>query len=129
MTNTTLIEQRLREEVLKERMIIDSITILATVEYIQNLLEIKLLEIDHLQDNYRFEEVAPLKDQVLALLAKLRREEQRMDEFMVKYKRLIHEEKTLLPRPRKSKPIYLRGVPPNPRRKEEGQKVSGQPQT
>lgn len=112
--------QRLREDILKEQMLIDSVIILASVEFIQNRIEEKLLEIDTLGDDYTFEESALIRTQVLELLSKLRREEKAMDEFMARYKRLLNEKKAMLPRPIKGKPIYLRGVPTYIRRQEAG---------
>lgn len=116
MTNAEIVEQRLVDQAFKERMILDSIIILATVEYIQDKVEQKLLEIDALGDDYTFEDTAKIRIQVLMLLAKLKQEEKRMDEFMAKYRRLINEKKGILPAARKKKQIYLRGVPSNTRR-------------
>ena len=115
MTNTEIVNRRLQEEALKDRMIVDCIIILATCEYIQNRIEEKLLEIDALENEYSIDEVSVIRTQVYELLAKLHREEQRMDEFMAKYKVLVHEKEALLSHSRKGKPVYLRGVPPHPR--------------
>lgn len=113
MTNAEIVSKRLQEEALKDRMIVDCIIILATCEYIQNRIEEKLLEIDTLQNEYSIDEVSVIRTQVYELLAKLHREEQRMDEFMAKYKKLVNEKEALLSHPRKGKSICLRGVPPH----------------
>ena len=114
MINTQVVEQKLQDQALQERMIEDSIFILASVEYTQNLLEQKLLEIDTAESDYRFDDLPGLRDQVIALLTKLRLEKKLMEYYMVKYKRLVDEKKTLLSRPVKKRAIYLRGVPPHP---------------
>lgn len=114
MISAELVEQRLQSEALKDRMILDSILILATCDKIQDQIEEKLLEIDDAKI-YNNGQLSSLKNQVFELLAKLHREEHRMDEYMVKYRKLVNEEKTLLSRPRTKKQIYLRGVPPNTR--------------
>ena len=113
MINTQVVEQKLQDQALNERMIEDSIFILASVEYTQNLLEQKLLEIDTAESDYRFDDLPGLRDQVIALLTKLRLEKKLMEDYMVKYKRLVDEKKTLLSRPVKKRTIYLRGVPPH----------------
>jgi hypothetical protein len=112
MTNSQIVQRRLEEQALKDRMIVDSITILATVEYLQNQLEKKLLEIDSVSDDYNTVDTSVLRKEVLALIASLNREEKRMDEYMVKYKRLLNEKKALLSCAIKKRPIYLRGVSP-----------------
>ncbi len=106
-------------------MIVDSIIILATVEFIERKIEEKLLEFDALNDEYTFEEAAQIRSQVLALLSKLRQENVRMDEFMAKYRRQLDEKKVMLSHSRQRKPIYLRGVPTYTSRQGRGNKVQG----
>lgn len=115
MTSAQLVARRLHEQALKERMIVDSIFILSSVEYIHRQIREKLLEIDAIEANYRFDELPQLRAEVLALLAKLNQEEKRMDEYMAKYGKLVNEKKALLSCPRSKKQTYLRGVPPNHR--------------
>ena len=81
MINTQVVEQKLQDQALNERMIEDSIFILASVEYTQNLLEQKLLEIDTAESDYRFDDLPGLRDQVISLLAKLKIEEKLMEEI------------------------------------------------
>ena len=120
MIDSLTIERKLNEQALKERMVLDSILILATVEVIQAKLEKKLLEIDEALFYNKDGEMPKLRGQVLALLEKLHREEQRMDEYMAKYQQLVNEKKALLSRSCQKKPIYLRGVSPHSRRACEG---------
>lgn len=129
MIDVKSIHSKLQEQALKERMILDSLIILATVEYFQDRIEEKLLEIDALQDDYKFDEISLIKQQVLQLIAKLRREEQRMDEFMIKYKKVIDEKKALLSRPVQGRQVYLRGVPANQRRQNQSSTVSEKDET
>lgn len=109
-----VIERKLQEQALKERMLLDSFLILGTVETLQDAIEQKLLEWDEVYLYNKDGDLSELRDQILSLLAKLRREEARMDEFMVKYRKLVYEKEALLPRAGTKKPIYLRGVPPQP---------------
>lgn len=111
-----VIERKLQEAALKERMLLDSFLILDSVEAIQDQLERKLLEIDEAGLYNNDSELLLLRRQVLGLLAKLHQEEKCMDEYMAKYRELVNEKKALLPRARTKKPIYLRGVPPHTRR-------------
>ena len=120
MICSEVIELKLQEAALKERMLLDSFIILDSVEYIQDQLEKKLLEIDEAELYNNDGELPLLRRQVLALLAKLRQEEKRMDEYMAKYRKLVNEKKALLSRTRTKKPIYLRGVPPHERRFAQG---------
>jgi hypothetical protein len=110
------VERRLQEAALKERMLLDSFIILGTIEVIQEKLEKKLLEWDEVYLYNKDGDLSSLRSQILALIAKLKQEEKRMDEFMVKYRKLVYEKKALLPRARTKKPIYLRGVSPHERR-------------
>lgn len=116
MTHDLIIRKALFSQVIRERMMLESIIILATVERIQYMIEQKLLEIDSLEDDYTFEQVAKLRIEVLELLGKLRREERQMDLFMSKYKRLSDEKEAMLPYSSKKKQVYLRGVPTYTRR-------------
>lgn len=102
-------------------MLLDCFLILDSVEWLQGRLEEKLLEIDAIEDDNKVE---LLRKQVLSLLAGLRREERRMDEYMAKYKKLVYEEKALLSRPVKKRPIYLRGVPPHSSRQAQSSQVA-----
>lgn len=113
MPYNQLIDRKLQEQALKERMVIDCILILGTVEYVQRQIDQKLLEIDEATNNNNDDALLVLRREVLTLLAKLRREEKRMDEYMVKYRRLVDEKETLLSCVVKKRPIYLRGLPPN----------------
>ncbi len=113
MVDKTLTQRRLQEEALKERMVDEAVSILASVEDVERRIAEKLLELDS-ATLYNNDDTL-LRRQVLGLVAKLRREERRMDEYMTKYRKLEHEKEALLSRPCPQKPVYLRGVPPNPR--------------
>lgn len=119
MTNTQIAQKRLSDQALKERMVDESSSILETVDYLQDLIEAKLLEIDGLPDDYTCERASKMDKQVRQLLSKLEVEKRHMDDFMVKYRRLVNEKETLLPSPRQEKPVYLRGVPTNQKRTRE----------
>ena len=113
MIKTKSFQESSQRQLLKEKMIEDAILILASVEWLQTKTEEKLLEIDAVQD---YNKALSLGKDILFLLGGLSREEQRMDEYMAKYKRLINEKEALLPGTCKKKSVYLRGVSPNKRR-------------
>lgn len=112
MISVSLVMRRLQEQAMKERMVLDAILILASVEWIQDVLERKLLEFDKAIENNNDGEERRLKAEIRSCLSKLDGEISRMDEYMVKYRRLINEKEKLLSCPVQEKKVYLRGVPP-----------------
>lgn len=126
MNDASIVERRLQEQALKERMLVDAIFILATVERIENQLEQKLLEIDAAELYNNEDELPRLRNQVLGLVAKLRREEARMDEYLVKYRKLVYEKKEILPRALKARKVYLRGVSPLTRGQAQSESLASQ---
>jgi len=123
MIDRKLVDRRYREQALKERMLLDSYLIFETIDKLIDSIEEKLLEIDILDDDNKIER---LRKQVLSSLDALDREQDRMDEYMVKYKRLVHEEEKLLSRPIEKREVYIRGIRPNTIREASGEKVAGQ---
>lgn len=119
----SIVEQKLQEQALKERMLLESFFILSTVEFIEERLERKLLELDR-AIIYNKNELL-LKRQILEFIRKLKREEVRMDEFMAKYSQ-IYEKKKLLSSPIKKGTVYLRGVPPHKHRAAQSAGISSE---
>lgn len=112
MIHEQVIQQRLQEQALKERMVLDAILILSSVEWVQDKLERKLLEFDEALENNKDGDLPRLRREILGCIRKLDREMAQMDLYMLKYRRLVDEKKELLPSARPKRPIYLRGVSP-----------------
>jgi len=98
-------------------MIVEAIILLSSIEWTQDELEKKILEFDTAEANNNLDDLSRLRREILGYVKKLDRELANMDEFMLKYRRLIDEKKELLPSLVKERPIYLRGVPQNSVRK------------
>jgi hypothetical protein len=114
MIDSKLVEQKMQEQVLKDKMIADAVLILSTVEWLQKRVEEKLLEINE-TDEDNIEKLLLIKKQVLSLLARLRAEERQMDRYMLKYRRILDEKKALLFGTCEKKQIHLRGIQKNER--------------
>ena len=125
MISNDVVNKRLQEQALKERMVLDAILILASVEWLQDKLEKKMLEIDEAETNNKDGDLPRLRREILSCIRKLNREMANMDEYMVKYKRLVDEKKELVPRAIKKRPIYLRGVLPHTIREAQSESLAG----
>lgn len=77
----------------KEQMIIDSILILKSVAWTEQLINKKLLEFERAEADYKDKEAEKLRKEILGLLKRLDRENANMDVFMTKYGKLVKHEK------------------------------------
>jgi len=124
MISNDVVNKRLQEQALKERMVLDAILILASIEWLQDNLERKILEIDEAENNNKDDDLPKLRLEILSCVRKLDWEIANMDSYMLKYKRLIDEKKELVPCTFKKRPIYLRGVPTNAPREAQGKSMA-----
>jgi len=120
MIEDTLLNEQFEDYVLKEQMILEAVLILAEVEWLKDRLEQKLLELDSIDGDNISGSFNKIKGEITSLLAALKREEIRMDEFMFKYRKIINEKKALLHRPGSKKSVQLRGVSAKQRRTAKG---------
>ena len=97
---------------LKQRMLTDSLLIIKSVFWVENQINQKSLEFEQAIDDDNYEKAELIKDQMGVLIARLRMEERNMDAFMVKYRKLVQDEKqTLLSNIIKKKPLSTRMLP------------------
>ena len=114
----------LRQVALKYLMLKEANLILLSVDFLEAQIETVSLEIDRAELHHNWPEVKRLQVKLLGLLAKLNRETVYMDEYMVKYKRILDdEEKALLYGFSKKKQVSVRCVPTNPGRAQESQSL------
>lgn len=91
-------------------MVQDASLIGKSVDFLENQIEQKLLEIDVAEAEYRYLEVDRLKEQLSKMLDKLRRERSIIDAHLLKYQTLgENEKKELLSSLGKEKQVSLWG--------------------
>ena len=78
---------------LQKSMINDANVILQSIDFLENLINKKLKLVDIAIANSDTEQLEILKKEIYQLLRKLRLEEKQMDVYMVKYKKLVQNEK------------------------------------
>lgn len=83
-------------EDLKHLMLADSRIILKSIDWTEIEINKKLLELEQAIDNYNYELAESIKNQILNLNRRLNRELKNMDGYMVKYRKLIQNEKEAL---------------------------------
>ena len=95
-------------------MINEANTILSSVDFLEKEITKKCLEIEEAEINYNQTEVEQLKTQLSQLLVKLSYETSNMDAYMIKYRKLVEDEKkTMLSSFSKKKQISLRSISKN----------------
>jgi hypothetical protein len=86
--NEKSITLSLRESILK-----DAILILNSISFYEKQIYAKLAEIDEAENNKLFDEFPRLERETVALCKKIDHENQEMDRFLIKYRRLVNDEK------------------------------------
>jgi hypothetical protein len=80
------------KESLQSQMLQDSLIIFKSIEWIEKEIDKKLIELDKISIN-NLEDFKILESQILVLVRKLSIEEDNMDKYMIKYRKLVNEEK------------------------------------
>lgn len=85
-----------KEPNLQERMISDANLILSSIDFIEAEIELKLKLFEKNLFANNIKGASKIEKEVLFLLRKLSCEEKEMDKHLLKYRRLIDEEKKML---------------------------------
>ena len=107
-------------QTLQENMVTEANIILSSVDWYERKIDQKLLEIEQ---KLSYNSIEILRRELLSLLAALKREERNMDEYMAKYRKLVHEENKRLYHLSKKHPPCLRGVSTNITRSKSGEGI------
>ena len=78
---------------LREKMLEDAQLILRSVAFFEREINKKMSQIEEAENNKLFDDLPLLGIQLLALLKKIKKENDIMDTFLIRYKRLIKNEK------------------------------------
>jgi hypothetical protein len=104
----------LGQAALKLNMVREAELILASVDFLEKEIDKKLGEVEEAANNYEFDRIDGLQEQVVKLLSKLDRETDNMDAHMLKYRSLHnHAEKEMLFGLSQEKSLPLRSFPTN----------------
>ena len=85
--------ERIKFSPLREKMLHDAILILRSVAFYEQEINKKMGEIDEAERNHFDDDIPILLKQLESLRIKIGKENIEMDEFLIKYKRLIQDEK------------------------------------
>lgn len=96
---------------LEQEMQRESILILQEVAWLEKLINKKTLEFQQAWQKNNIELADKLQGEVCNLLDKLGREEKIMDDFMVKYRKLVDEKEKLLSNSLKENEVHIRRIP------------------
>jgi PIN domain nuclease of toxin-antitoxin system len=83
----------------REQMLSEAALIFSSVSFFEDEVNKKLGELDEAVNNNYIEDLPQLEKQVIALIKKLTDENKEIDNFIIKYKKeLSNEKKAILPR-------------------------------
>ena len=85
--------ERIKFSPLREKMLHDAILILRSVAFYEKEINKKMGEIDEAANNHFYDDLPLLLQQLEELVIKIGKENIVMNEFLIKYKRLIQDEK------------------------------------
>ena len=109
------------QRIFHNQVMAESVTMIATVDFLEREVEKKLLEIDEAEANYNYEKLDRLKAQVMSLLSKLDKEVENMDSLRKKFRSMAnHEKQKMLFSLSQKKQVFIRGVPPQSRGSQKG---------
>ena len=118
-----------REISLKVEIFKDGELLVRSVNFLQDKMEEKILEIERADAQYRYEEAELLRGQLQSLLGRLQRESRNLDSYLLKYQGLIqHEKEELLRSIGKKEQVSVWGVPPQSGRLQTGQSLQAEAQ-
>lgn len=83
-------------EDLQEQMKKDALVIIASVGFVEREIERNFSLLEEAVNNGYHEDVKLLEKRILSLVAKVGDENKNMDDFMLKYKKVIQNEKTAI---------------------------------
>ena len=84
---------------LREEMLTNALLILKSVGFMENLINKKMAELNEAEQNSLYDEFPRLEKELLALVSKIGAENKNMTDFIIKYKKIIQDEKSqILPR-------------------------------
>lgn len=78
---------------LQDEMVREANLILESIDWLENQIDKKLLLFDKAVTNSNFKLLKTLESDIENLVAKLHREEENMEGYMIKYRKLVHDEK------------------------------------
>lgn len=81
---------------LNKEMVEKSNLIIKSIDWIEEQIENKMFLFEEAISNNKHKEADSVELQILSLLEKLTKEESEMDNFLIKYKNLIEEERKLI---------------------------------
>jgi len=109
---------------IKDKMIEEALLIIQTVEFIGKRIEILMLELDEAAVNKDYERIEQIEQEFSSCKRKIKQEDENIDKFMSKYKKIIQDEKeSILHDIVEKKQIHLRSLSANSSRKTSCQKI------
>lgn len=118
-TNLNVIKYKMKNKTdLREQMIFDARLIFKSVSFLEKLIKNKMMELEEAINNNYEEDAINLEKQLKNLVIKIGQEDKEIQNYLIKYKKeLENEKKAILFNTKQKKQIHIRSFPKNKRRK------------
>lgn len=109
---------------LREQMIFDAQLIFKSVSFLEKLIKNKMMELEEAINNNYEEDALNLEKQLKNLVIKIGQEDKEIQNYIIKYKKeLENEKKAILFNTKQKKQIHIRSIPKNKGRKGRGPQI------
>jgi hypothetical protein len=113
-----MLQTHTNSQSIKDQMISEALLIITTIEFIGKQIEKLMLEFEEAINNKDYSRAEQIEQEFLSCKRKIKHEDENIDKFMSKYKKIIEDEKkSILYDTVKKKQIHLRSISENQSRK------------